>query len=602
MVIEFTRLAAQKSREAEGLIQTMHTCPAMLELMNIEIVDTVGRLQPTESEVWDGLLSASFDPFVNRRLLGNTPVRKSCFRRLKSVLESLSSMSNELRWGVCDLILQGDTLSRIMRMLEGNSMRGCPPFAIPKKEPEGTPFGLNILSRSLLVLNLYFDDQLFGQHDLGDLIASQMISWGVPELLLDIKYDDKPFMARLVKPIYDTLKALCFNRQREITYIESILLPAFQNLQYEAAVMDDSFREKYKLDVRNTSPYASNFVIMHTLRLMERYLALQCEVGLYTHPHDLQVVYWYRDFLLSAHVSVRGEIARDKSVRSAMELQIGNGEKKEISEQGDTIKMQEFEVEDRIEMTALILKRNISRGLVRYMSVLQQVGLLRFKRRFWAFKQLPQPPCLTIDDFHAGTDFYSLSSKEVIESASDCFRSSKNIVDQLLEVIVPPHETEASRMSINQRFDNDPFIAIHRDEILALAKVCVGNSLYLHKLASMVSSQTDLSNCNKVSVEHKVHRQFCQSISKGLVSRFMCRFCMYPTAEVKRHGQPTVSGRQAGMQAGRQAGRQADHPQRGPPFRLSYSRSRPRQGLNLNRACRVQNGPAEEELHRRIHP
>ena len=174
MVIEFTRLAEQKSREAEVLIETMHICPAMSDLMNAEIVDTVGRLQPTKSEGLDELLSASFDPFVNRRLLGNTPVRKSCFRRLKCVLESLSNMSNELRWGVCDLILQGDTLSRIMRMLEGNSLRGCPPFVIPKKESEETPFGLNILSRSLLVLNLYFDDKLFGQHDLGDLIGETM--------------------------------------------------------------------------------------------------------------------------------------------------------------------------------------------------------------------------------------------------------------------------------------------------------------------------------------------------------------------------------------------------------------------------------------------
>lgn len=188
MVVEFTRLAEHKSREAEGLINTMHSCPAMSELMNVEIVDTVGRLQPTKNEDWDELLSASFDPFVNRRLLGNTPVRKSCFRRLKSVLESLSSMSNELCWGVCDLILQGDTLSRIMRTLEGNSMRGCPPFATPKKESEEPPFGLNILSRSLLVLNLYFDDKLFGQHDLGDLIGETLCRCEVSN------QDQRPFI------------------------------------------------------------------------------------------------------------------------------------------------------------------------------------------------------------------------------------------------------------------------------------------------------------------------------------------------------------------------------------------------------------------------
>lgn len=100
-----------------------------------------------------------------------------------------------------------------------------------------------------------------------------------------------------------------------------------------------------------------------------------------------------------------------------------------------------------------------------------------------------------------------MSSKEVIKSASECFRSSKYLVDQLLEVIVLQHETDAARMSINQRLDNDPFIAIHRDELLALAKVCVGNSLYLHKLEHH-GAEEGAAQC-KLSVEHEAHRQFC---------------------------------------------------------------------------------------------
>lgn len=76
-------------------------------------------------------------------------------------------------------------------------------------------------------------------------------------------------------------------------------------------------------------------------------------------------------------MSIRGAIEREKTERSAIEMQIGNGEKKDISQQNDIVKKHEIEVEDRIEMTALMLKRNISRGLVRYLSVLQQVGLLR---------------------------------------------------------------------------------------------------------------------------------------------------------------------------------------------------------------------------------
>ena len=76
-------------------------------------------------------------------------------------------------------------------------------------------------------------------------------------------------------------------------------------------------------------------------------------------------------------MSIRGAIEREKTERSEIEMQIGNGEKKDISQQNDIVKKHEIEVEDRIEMTALMLKRNISRGLVRYLSVLQQVGLLR---------------------------------------------------------------------------------------------------------------------------------------------------------------------------------------------------------------------------------
>ena len=67
-------------------------------------------------------------------------------------------------------------------MLEKNSLRGCGgavPLPKPKKESsskeEGleteTPFGMNVLSRSLVILDLYFDNKLFGQFEFSDIIG-----------------------------------------------------------------------------------------------------------------------------------------------------------------------------------------------------------------------------------------------------------------------------------------------------------------------------------------------------------------------------------------------------------------------------------------------
>jgi hypothetical protein len=94
---------------------------------------------------------------------------------------------SELEWAVCDVILKGNTLGRILRMLENNFSRGAggtfptatkfdnddddePPFGNKGLAIEN-PVGINILSRSLMLLNLYFDDKLLGQYDFPDMIG-----------------------------------------------------------------------------------------------------------------------------------------------------------------------------------------------------------------------------------------------------------------------------------------------------------------------------------------------------------------------------------------------------------------------------------------------
>ncbi len=98
----------------------------------------------------------------------------------------------------------------------------------------------------------------------------------VPELMLT----STDFLTRLAKPMYDTLKALCLNRHRERGFTESILLPAFQLLQYEAASIDEKFRTEHELDAATPS-YLTNYVILNTIRMMERHVGLGIELGLY---------------------------------------------------------------------------------------------------------------------------------------------------------------------------------------------------------------------------------------------------------------------------------------------------------------------------------
>ena len=214
----------------------------------------------------------------------------------------------------------------------------------------------------------------------------------VPDLLLT----STDFLTRLAKPMYDTLKALCLNRHRERGFTESILLPAFQLLQYEAASIDEKFRAEHGLDA-NTPSYLTNYVILNTIRMMERHVGLGIELGLYSKWYDLSSALWYRDFLLSALINVKGVIEKERRQRKEMDLRIRMEEeekKKEHKKRGKSKKGKKSckqpqlvsskredgnvaaeEFEDRLDYTALLLHRNLCRGLVRYIAALRQAKL-----------------------------------------------------------------------------------------------------------------------------------------------------------------------------------------------------------------------------------
>jgi len=187
------------------------------------------------------------------------------------------------------------------------------------------------------------------------------------------------------------------------------------------------------------------------------------------------------------------------------------------------MKPSEEEFEDRLEYTSLLLHRNLCRGLVRYIAALRQAKLLpdppasirmftthqkRFEKRFEAFSTLYQPPSLSYDDYVRGSDFSAVQRKDLLASATDCFRSGKGIVDWLLDVIVVEGTNKTEVNGTVKRNDDDLFISIRREEIMSLAKVCVTNSLFLHKLASITDSGKDPGNSN-VSLEFNAHKQYC---------------------------------------------------------------------------------------------
>jgi len=111
----------------------------------------------------------------------------------------------------------------------------------------------------------------------------------------------------------------------------------------------------------------------------------------------------------------------------------------------------------------------------------------RFAKRFEAFSTLSQPPHLSYGDYLRGSDFSAVKRTDLLSSAADCFHSAKGIIDWLLEV--------------------DLHVSIRREEILALAKVCVTNSLSLHKLSE--STRASASGISSASLEFQAHKQYC---------------------------------------------------------------------------------------------
>lgn len=111
-----------------------------------------------------------------------------------------------------------------------------------------------------------------------------------------------------------------------------------------------------------------------------------------------------------------------------------------------------------------------------------------------------------------GSDFSAVTVEDLLSSAGDCFRSAKGAVDSLLNVIVSSSEGCAENIAIHPtRNDDDMYISIRRHEILQIAKVCVTNSLFIHKLGTMEGGELG-SGGRRVSLAYNAHKHYCTLI------------------------------------------------------------------------------------------
>ena len=328
-------------------------------------------LKHNEPDRAKALIRKTFDSYVNRPLVGNAPVRKTVFRQAVESINLLTSVAKELDWALCGLLSRGNTMGRIRRILGRISISST-----------------NILTRSLIVLNLYFDDKILGQYSLTDMIVKHMQQmFHVPAAVFD-NVCAQAFLNRLAKPIYDTLKVLILNRNRQRAYIEAVMLHDWSSLQQEAHVVDLTYRKENGLSV-NTPPHFSLYILYITVELMDHFVNLGIELNLFYGHHELTVAYWYRDFLLSSLLSqitsMRRVKAAAKSQQAEMPAKSPKGKKKGArnhSKKGSNGNVAQEppptpeSLEDEFDFLFLGLKRGLCRGLVRVSHQLRKQSMV----------------------------------------------------------------------------------------------------------------------------------------------------------------------------------------------------------------------------------
>jgi hypothetical protein len=328
-----------------------------------EILIITKSLKENEPDSIKALIQKTFDSYVNRPLVGNAPVRKIVFREAEESISLFTTMVKEIDWALCKVILKGNTLGRIRRMIEYVSISS-----------------VNILTRSLLVLNLYFDDKLFGQLNLTEVIVQNMQQLShIPDAVFADTYA-QAFLNRLAKPMYDILKVLLLNRNRQRAYIEAVMLQDWSSFRQEAHIVDMTFK-KENPSLSESAPHFSLYILCITIELMDHFVVLGLELNLFCGEHELAVACWYRDFLLSSLLSqvstMRSARMTAKQVEAQQQITANNTKPHKGKKKGGKHNRKNGngnnpnqapspeDVEDEFYFLLLNLKRGLCRGIVR---------------------------------------------------------------------------------------------------------------------------------------------------------------------------------------------------------------------------------------------
>lgn len=116
---------------------------------------------------------------------------------------------------------------------------------------------------------------------------------------------------------------------------------------------------------------------------------------------------------------------------------------------------------------------------------------IRFAKCFQPFACVGTPAPLSYHDFLSGSDFTQVKQADLLAATAESFTGAKATVDGLL---ADPqlHST---------------FCSTSQEELKRLAKVCVGNSVYLMKLSRQVSDGGSASG--KVEFDFDTLAEFC---------------------------------------------------------------------------------------------
>jgi hypothetical protein len=485
------------------------------------------ELKKVQKESTRILIKRTFDSNVNRPLVGNAPLRKITFREAEESISMLKNIIGELDQVVCNILLKANTLGRIRYMMRGISTAST-----------------NILTRSLLVLNLYFDDKIFGQYLLPNLIESHLKQLsGIPDKAVTSNTGAQAFLNRLCKPVYDTLKVLALNDNRQRSYID-VMLGDWSALREEAYIVDMTYHQESR-GTQELQPYFSLYVLCVTIELMDNFVSLGVKLKLMCNEEELGVAYWYRDFLTSSLVSQMGTMRQGRI--ATKQLQLVEQQKKQNNDnqhqaskkpnkggrrkgktkkagsnsssssnnnnnnnnnnngvQGAQPVATAGDLEDDFDFMLFNVKRSISRGLVRFFAAVRQAGInfekqyefttnqRIFEKRFEIFSGIQQPPPLSYDDYMKGSDFSKVTQKDLLASTADSFRLSKSMIDRLLLQIplIDPY-----------------YLPAKEEELRKLMKVCVGNSIYVQKLMQVIQRK-EVTKA-RVAIDTTANSEFC---------------------------------------------------------------------------------------------